>query len=420
MTGPAAAPPEAAAARPAAQQAAPQSDLRTPLQVAQLASSRWALLFGNFAIGCGVMVTAGALNDLVHSLRVSVAVGGQLITIAAVVMALGAPLLAAVVAGFDRRRLLALALLWFALGHALSACMSDFYALAGARALAVLGAAVFTPQAAAAISVMAPPAQRGRAITFIFLGWSVASVLGMPMSAWVGEVWGWRWAFAAVALLSALAALWVWRALPDGVRPAALTRAQWAQVVTHPALMAVVAVTALSAAGQFTLFAYLAPYYRQVLGASPQTISALFLGFGAIGVVSNVLLSRHIDRLGAGRAVSWLLVSIALSMALWPLAGSVAAMAWVMAPWALGCFASNSAQQARLGLAAPVLAPALIALNSSAMYVGQALGASSGGVILGERGLNALPWAGLAWLAAAIAVSVWAQRRMAAGGAAKP
>ena len=378
-------------------------------------NSAWALLFGNFAIGCGVMVTTGTLNDLAGSLHVAVAVAGQLITIAAVVMAIGAPLLAALVAGFDRRRLLALALLWFAAGHALSALMPDFFSLAAMRALAVLGAAVFTPQAAAAIGVMAPPEQRGRAITFIFLGWSLASVLGMPMSAWVGEVFGWRWAFAGVALLSALAAAWVWQAMPDGVRPAALSRAHWQHVLTHPALMAVVAVTAFSAAGQFTLFSYLAPYYRQVLGASPGQISALFLAFGAIGLVGNVLLSRHIDRIGSARAVALLLGCIACTLLLWPLAGSVAAMALVMSPWALGCFASNSAQQARLGLAAPALAPALIALNSSAMYVGQALGASSGGAMLARSGFGQLHWTALAWLAAALGLSLWAQRRMAAG-----
>jgi predicted MFS family arabinose efflux permease len=98
-------------------------------------SARWALLFGNFTIGCGVMVTAGALNDLVSSLQVSVAVGGQLIAAAAVVMAVGAPVLAAVVAGIDRRRLLTFALAWFAIGHALSALMPSYAALLPVRAL---------------------------------------------------------------------------------------------------------------------------------------------------------------------------------------------------------------------------------------------------------------------------------------------
>src|SRR5690606_29822915 len=95
------------------------------------------------------------------------------------------------VAGFDRRRLLAAALLWYAVGHAVSALMPSYAALWPVRAATVLAAAVFTPQAAAAIAVMAPPTERGRAITFVFLGWSFASVVGLPLSAWIGETYGW-------------------------------------------------------------------------------------------------------------------------------------------------------------------------------------------------------------------------------------
>ena len=379
-----------------------------------VAGARWALLFGNFTIGCGVMVPAGGLNDLVSSLQISVAVGGQLIAVAAVMMAIGAPVLAAVVAGIDRRRLLTFALAWFAIGHALSALMPSYAALLPVRALSVLGAAVFTPQAAAAIGVMVPAAERGRAITFVFLGWSISSVLGMPVHAYIGEAFGWRWAFGLVALLSAASALWVWRAMPDGVRPPALSRAAWREVFTHPALMAVIAVTALSAAGQFTLFSYIAPYYRQVLHAEPVHISLLFLWFGAVGVLGNVLVSRHIDRLGADRMVAGLLCCLAAGLLAFPLGTSLLLMAVVITPWAFGCFSSNSAQQARLSLAAPALTPALVALNSSAMYVGQALGASSGGAIIAQQGFGLLHWVGLAWMAAAIGLSLWAARRLAA------
>ena len=104
-------------------------------------SAEWALLGGNFAIGCGVMVVAGCLNDLVRGLGVSVPVGGQLITVAAIAMGLGAPLLAAVVAGWDRRRLLTLSLLWFGAGHALSALAPSYGVLLPVRALTVLAAA---------------------------------------------------------------------------------------------------------------------------------------------------------------------------------------------------------------------------------------------------------------------------------------
>ncbi len=372
---------------------------------------RWALMFGNFVIGAGVMAVAGTLNDLSHSLNVSIALAGQLIAIAAATMAFGAPLLASWVAGFDRRRLLALALLWYAAGHAISALMPTYAALWPVRALTMLAAAVFTPQAAAAIGFMAAPRERGRAITFIFLGWSVSSVLGLPLSAWIGESFGWQFAFATIAALSLAAAVWVFAAMPDGVRPAALSMKAWRDVLTNPVLMAMVFVTALSGAGQFTLFSYFTPYYRNTLGASTEQITMLLMWFGAFGLIGNVVLTRVIDRVGPNIVVAFTLSLIALSLLAWPLAVTLVGTAVVLVPWALGCFASNSTQQARLGLAAPALAPALMALNTSAIYLGQAIGASSGGWLISHGGYAPLHWVGLTWIVAAIVLSLWAGRR---------
>lgn len=377
-----------------------------------MSAAGWSLMLGNVAIGCGVMVTSGALNDIVHALAVSVPVGGQLTTASAIVMGVGAPLLAAAVAGWDRRRLLTLSLLWFGLGHLASALAPDFAWLLPLRVASVIGAAIFTPQAAAAINVMSAPAERGRAITFVFLGWSVASVVGMPMHSYIAETMGWRWAFSLVGLLSLVAAVAVWRSVPDGIRPAALSLASWRHTLTHPLLMGIVAVTALSASGQFTLFSYMAAYFRQVLGADATGVSALFFVFGLVGLVGNVAMSRVIDRVGAGRCATLALGAMALSLALWPLAGSAGAMALVILPWGLGCFASNSAQQARLGQAAPDLAPALMALNSSAMYLGQAIGAASGGALIATRGMGVLHVAGTAWMLVAIGLSLWLMHQM--------
>jgi predicted MFS family arabinose efflux permease len=375
------------------------------------AGLRWALMFGNFVIGCGVMVVAGTLNDIARSLQVSVALAGQLIAIAAATMAFGAPLLAGWVAGFDRRRLLSLALLWYGAGHVLSALMPSYAALWPVRALTMLAAAVFTPQAAAAIGFMTAPHERGRAITFIFLGWSVASVLGMPMSAWLGETFGWPVAFDVVGALALIAAAWVYRVMPDGIRPAALSRRAWKEVLTHPVLMAMVLVTALSGAAQFTLFSYFTPYYKHGLGVSAEQITLLLMWFGTFGLIGNLVLTRIIDRIGANVSVTVAMSLIACSLALWPFGSGLVSMALVLVPWALGCFSSNSTQQARLGQAAPTLAPALMALNTSAIYLGQAAGAASGGWLIAHFGFAPLNWVGLAWIAAALGLSLWVGQR---------
>ena len=100
----------------------------------------------------------------------------------------------------------------------------------------------------------------------------------------------------------ALAAWGVWRTVPEGVKPPTLNLASWGRVLTHPLLMGMVGVTLLSAAGQFTLFSYFAPYYRQVLGASAGEVSLLFFWFGAFGLLGNVLLSA-LDRPPGCRAL---------------------------------------------------------------------------------------------------------------------
>lgn len=374
----------------------------------QRASQRalWALLAGNFVIGTGVMVVPGTLNEISASLSVSVATAGQLITAAAVVMCIGAPLLAAAVAGWDRRRLLALTMLWYAAGHLLAAWMPSFGALLPVRMLTVIAPAIFTPQAAACVGMLVPAEQRGRAVTFVFLGWSMASVLGLPIGALIGGHLGWRMAFMAIAALSVASAASIWLTLPNGIRPAVLTAAAWSRVLRSPVLMGIVSVTALQGAGQFVLSSYFGPILKQSYGAGATELSVIWALFGAFGLIGNMVVSRYIDHVGAGRMVLITSALIAVSLLLWPLASTLAWLAVVLVPWGLGCFATNSAQQARLVGLAPALAPGSVALNSSGIYTGQAVGAALGGWLLANDAGAWMSWLGLAVLVVAMALSV--------------
>ena len=370
----------------------------------------WALLFGNFVIGTGVMVVPGTLNDISNSLAVSVPETGQLISAAALVMCLGAPLMVAVVAKWDRRRLLSLVMLWYGMLHMLSATMPTFGSLLVVRVLTVISPAIFTPQAAACIAFLVPPHQRSKAISLVFLGWSLASVLGMPLGALVGGILGWRYAFSAVGVLSLLSALWVWRAMPDGVKPPAFSLATWRETLKSRPLMLCVLVTALYSAGQFVLFSYFAPYYKAMFDITPTQLSLMFAWFGAFGFFGNLWVTRNIERLGPARTVLIAMGSIAFSLVLWPLGTSLLLTALVLIPWALGCFSANSAQQARLSGMAPALTSGSSALNTSAMYAGQAVGATSGGWLIAHGQMSNLHWAGLAGLLLAIGVSMFATR----------
>jgi len=368
------------------------------------------MMFGNIVIGTGVMVAAGVLNDIVVSLSVSVATAGHLISVGALVVCLGAPLFAALVAGWDRRQLLVGCLLWYGLWHMLAAFAPDFASLNLLRSLALVSAAIFTPQAASCIGLLVSPDLRGRAITFVFLGWSVASVLGLPLGAWIGGTLGWRWSMGLIAALSLTGALWLWRRMPLGVVPPALSAAAWRQTVSSRTLLVTLSVTVMSAAGQFVLFSYMAPYIHARFATTPAQFSALLICYGGMGFVGNALLSHFIDRVGAARAVLIALTCISTGLVMAPWANNWLVMGAVLLPWGLGVFAANSAQQARLVGQAPWLASASIALNTSAMYAGQALGASIGAAVIVQRGLVALPHVSLIGMLLAMGLSLLATR----------
>ncbi len=384
------------------------------------AGTRWSLLIGNFFIGCGVMVINGTLNDLTASLHISVAQGGQLIALCAVMMGLAAPVLATLLTRMDRRQLLSAAMLWYGAGHLISAMAPNAETLLVVRALTVLSAAVFTPQAAATMGHLAPPEQRGSAITFVFIGWALATVIGVPLTAWVGERAGWRVAMALVGAGSLLSAWFVRRSVPVGVVPPPLSMQSWAQVLGSPLMLGVVLVSCLQSAGQVTLLAFITPFLRDCFQASPEHIGLILAYFGVMALLGNIVLNRVIDRVGAAPAVTATLALIALSMLIWPLAHSLPMLLLIFVPWALSTFATNSAQQARLGALSPALAPALMALNTSAIYSGHALGAGGGSWVIAHLGgYGSLHWLALAWVLAALVLSAWAWIKAAPEGASK-
>jgi predicted MFS family arabinose efflux permease len=179
----------------------------------------------------------------------------------------------------------------------------------------------------------------------------------------------------------------------------------------------------MQAGGQFTVFSYMALILRDFIGATPTTISLLFAAFGVTGVIGNVIGTRVMDRIGAPRVGMVAMACMAAALLLWPLTrGSVPMMLALTLLWGLGCFVFNGAQQARLIGMAPPLASASVALNSSALYLGQAFGALAGGIIIGLSGTGSLSPVGLALMITAMAMSqaasVMIARREAAAAAA--
>src|SRR6267378_7933294 len=241
-----------------------------------------ALAFGNFVIGTGTLIVPGMLPHLAEGLGVSLPLAGQLITAFAATVCVAAPLLAGATSRYDRRALLAAMQLLFVVGHLAAALVSSFTPMLLVRMVTSIGAALFTAQAASAAALLVPPQERGRAIAFVFMGWSVAAVLGLPLGAYVGATFGWRAGFALVAGLSALGAGAVWTLLPAGLRVQPVDGAMWRAILANSGLLAVIAVTALVTAAGFSLFAYFVPAAHAFIDASPAQVSLLLCGLGVM------------------------------------------------------------------------------------------------------------------------------------------
>lgn len=371
----------------------------------------WVLLFGNLVIGTGVLLPAGILTALMTDLDVTAGRAGLMMTVGGIVVGIGAPLLAATTSAIDRRLLLVAALMLYVIGHLGSAFTGNLTVLLALRAVTVAGAAIFTPQAAATVALLVPPERRGSAIAFIFIGWSLASVLGIPAGSLLGNAIGWRETFLLMAALSALGAMMVWAVLPGGLRVTPLQLSSWSRVLTDRRLLTVLAVTMFSMSGQFTLFTYIAPLLTQVYGLGPKAIALTLLFGGSAGVLGSILATRLATRMGLERSIMVSLAAVAIGLGLiWLGWGHLWALVIGVLLWNVGGFPANSLQQGRLVALAPPLASATVALNTSFVYLGQSLGSATGGQLIADGPNPAMPLAATAFLIAAMVLSNLAMR----------
>lgn len=379
-----------------------------------------ALAAANFVVGLSVLIVPGMLTTLASAFSVSIPIAGQLITVGSIVMGIGAPLIAGFTSHIDRRKLLVFSLLVFAIGHLLCALAANFTFLIVLRALTLISAAIITPQAAATIGVMAPAHQRGPAVAAIFIGWSLASVIALPMSNWLATQFDWRAPFLISSLVSCIVAIWVWIALPSGLTVPRLSLDSWRQVIRHPVLIPVLAVTLVSFVGQFMIFSYQVPILERGLGISVLWVATLLLLYGGFGLIGSSLSVKLIARLGVDRFVSICLCLSFVAAFFWlvafyvPSNWTITVIFVAQVLWGLSGFATNSAQQGRLMVVAPELASASIALNTSFLYIGQALGTAAGAQIISASGYGQLPVGTMLVLILTICLSLFATYRSSA------
>jgi predicted MFS family arabinose efflux permease len=370
------------------------------------------LASGTFAIGTGTFVITGILGEVARDLSVSVGSAGYLITIFAVVYALGSPVLVAATGGLERRRLLVGALCLFALANAAAAFAPTFLWLLGARGLAACGAAILTPVAAAVASELAPPGYEGRSLSFVMGGLSVAWVFGIPLGTVVGDHFGWRASFLLVTVLSAIAALGVRALLPPVEFPMQGGLRSRLAAGKRPTVLVALLITALGVAAGFVVLTYIRLLLEGLTAFGLGGVGVLLLMFGLAAVAGTALGGIAADRWGYGASMFTMLSVLPLSLLCFSLlfgarAGSFAAIAGTaaaLAVWSVAGFAIIPLQQYRLVKVAPNDQDAVLSLNASAIYLGQGMGSGLGSLVLAHGSLSYLGGAGALCAAAALAV----------------
>ncbi|ULH17041.1 MFS transporter (plasmid) [Deinococcus sp. KNUC1210] len=355
-----------------------------PTAPLRLPGSLWVLALGNFAIGTSALMVAGVLGVLATDLHVSLGAAGATVTAYSLTYTLSAVLLGSLTAHLKRKPLLLLALVVFALGNLGAALAPTLPLLLLARIVSAIGASLFTPVASGVASALVPPEARGRALALVFVGIPIATVLGVPLGTWIGGALGWRSAFWLVVGLSVLAAAGV--ALL--VRPVTTERptAHWLDLLRRPALRRALMVMFLLYVGQFVVYPYLAPVLRTMTGLSASGLVLMLLWFGVAGLAGNALGGRLADSWNGPRTLQIGLSLLALSLLLLPLlASSVWGVAFLLGLWGVGGLMTNPPQQSRVVDLSPDAPSIGLALNASALYLGQAIGAPLGGLLAGTH-----------------------------------
>lgn len=368
-------------------------------------------MLGNFVTGTSVLAPAGMLPELSAAFGVSIRDAGLLITFGAVVLCIGSPLTAWLTSRIERRTLLAGTLAVLALANLASSVAPSYAVLLVIRLAMLAIGSLYTPQSAGAAGMIVPPEKRGGTMAYVFLGWSLAVALGLPLITFIATSLGWRAAYAAIGLFGTVSfALLAWR-LPRGLSGVPVSLKTWAEVGRNPLILTLLLVTTLQTSGQFAVFTFFGPLLAKLANAGPQAIASVFEIYGVCGFVGNLIASRIVDLWGAYRTSLLAIAMLLIGAGAWSLgAGSLAIMASGVAIWGLGFASTNSMQQVRLVAAAPPLAPATVSLNTSVLYIGQAVGSGIGGALFAAGYLREMGYVSIAFITLGLITAAWTKR----------
>jgi predicted MFS family arabinose efflux permease len=364
-------------------------------------------MLGNIVTGCSVLAPAGMLSELSRDLDVSIRAAGLLITFGAIVLCIGSPLAAWLTSRIERRTLLSATLAGLAFTNIASAFAPDYNSLMIIRLVMLAVGALYTPQAAGTAALIVPLEKRGSTIAYIFLGWSLAAAVGLPLITFFASRFGWHAVYAGIGALGCLSFLLLaWR-LPAGLVGAPVDLKTWADVGRNRMIVLLLLITTLQMSGQFVVFTFMGPLLAKLTNAGPDGIGLVFALYGVFGFIGIAIATRIVDSWGAYKTSLLFTVVMLTGITGWALsAGVYSLMAGSVAIWGLGFASTNSMQQVRLVAAAPALASASVSLNTSVLYIGQAVGSAIGGLVFARDWLHGAGFVSMVFVALALATVI--------------
>jgi len=379
-----------------------------------------ALAIGAFGIGVTEFAPMGMLPGIASDLGVSIPAAGLLVSAYAIGVLIGAPLMTLTTGRIPRRYLLIGLMAIFTLGNLMSALATDYTSLLIARVVTSLNHGAFFGVGSVVAASLVAPDKRAGAVAAMFMGLTLATIGGVPLAAWFGELLGWRTAFWGIAGLGVITMLALWFALPNVELPKGDGALAEMRVLGRGPVLAALALTVVGSSAMFTVFTYIAPILSTQTHASTGFITAMLVLYGVGLTLGNMwggkAADRSIDRTLIASLSALILVLLAFTVLMrWPLPAAVAILIWGIAS-----FAIVPPLQMRVMEAAKDAPNLASAVNIGAFNFGNAIGAALGGAVISAglgypaislagaamAALGLLMVLGFAWRARAVAAAV--------------
>ncbi len=372
-----------------------------------------ALTLSAFAIGTTEFVIVGLLPTVAADLSISIPSAGLLVSLYALGVAVGAPVLTALTGKLPRKALLLALMALFTAGNLLAWQAPRYETLVAARILTGLAHGVFFSIGSTIATGLVPREKAASAIAIMFTGLTVALVTGVPLGTFIGQHFGWRETFLAVSVLGVVAFIGSAVFVPRHIAhtpPASL--AQQAQVLVEPRLLLVYAKTAIGYGGTFIPFTFLASILTDISGFSASAVGWVMLVYGVSVAVGNLWGGKLADRLGpipALRIIFALLAAVLLVLQFtaphpWLAVGTVLL-------WGGVAFGNVPGLQVYVVKQAECFTPQAVdvasGLNIAAFNLGIAGAAWAGGLIVAHLGLQHTPWIGALVVLVSLALTHW-------------